>query len=74
MCKVCNQYTAGKIDGKSALKNLDEQISNETDPEKKEKLTRHLFVLSEVILAKEVPPSETDDQADQLWWNSNHED
>jgi hypothetical protein len=35
---------------------------------------KHLKELSEKIIQKEVPLNDTDDQADQDWWNHSYED
>lgn len=72
MCIACKQYSEGKIDGKTALKKLQDAIKVEMNPDHIGDLTKHMFELSEIILAKEVPQSETDEQTEKDWWNHTH--
>lgn len=72
MCIACDEYKQGKIDGKAALKKVTDAIKVEMNPDQTGKLTKHLFEMSEMILAKEVPMPETDADADEAFWNATH--
>lgn len=74
MCKVCDQYKEGKIDGKEALKRMSSAIVTELNMEHKGNIAKHLLELSEIILNKEVPQGEFNEDLERDWWNHTHED
>lgn len=74
MCVACEEYKQGKIDGKAALKKVSDAIKVEMDPNHTGKLTKHLFEMSEMILAKEVPLTETNSEAEEAFWNATHQE
>lgn len=74
MCVICDQYKLGKIDGKVAMKQMGDQIAAEKNPNKAGKLTSHAFELSEIILAKEVPETQTNREVEEAFWNATHQE
>lgn len=68
MCIVCKDWEAGKLTSQEALKNLGELIKAADKKDKK-----HLFEVSEKILDKEVPLSDTDEELDQSWHEEMHD-
>lgn len=68
MCIVCRDWEAGKLTSKEALQNLGELIQAAKEDEKE-----HYFEVSEKILDKEVPLSETDEELDQTWHEETHD-
>ena len=68
MCIVCKDWEAGKLTSKEALRALGELIAS-AKPKEKE----HFFKVSEKILDKEVPVSETDEELDQSWHEETHD-
>lgn len=74
MCKLCDQYKLGKIDGKEALDKIKNTIKAEMDPNHIGNLTLHMFEMTEMILTKEVPMSESNEELDKAWWNATHGD
>lgn len=72
MCTICDQYKQGKIDGKAALAKIGDAIKVEQNPNQTGKLTKHMFEMSEMILAKEVPETETNKEAEEAFWNATH--
>lgn len=72
MCVICDRYKSGEIDGKTALAKIQQAIKVEQDPNHTGYLAKHMFEISEMILSKEVPATETNQEADADWWNHTH--
>lgn len=67
---MCKDWKAGRLTSEEALKNLGEMIIGTKDSRK----SKHYFEVSEKILDKEVPTSDTDEELDKNWHDENHED
>lgn len=72
MCFVCDKYNKGEIDGKTALAKIQDAIKVEQNPDHTGKLFKHMLEISEMILAKEVPMPEVNEEADEAFWNATH--
>ena len=70
MCILCTEWERERLTSKEAFRAIGEMISTSKDKDQ----VKHLKELSEKIIQKEVPLNDTDDQADQDWWNHSYED
>lgn len=68
MCAICIEWEKERLTSKEAFKAMGEVIGITED----ENVIQHLQDLSEKIIAKEIPPSESNEQVDQDWWDSTH--
>lgn len=66
MCIICLEWEKQKLTSKEAFRAIGEMMTPENQ--------KHLEELSEKILQKEVPTTESDSQADADWWNHTHSD
>lgn len=62
MCSICDDWKNNKIDSKQAFERIKDALQNASP-----KTTGHLTNLSDTILDKEVPMTETDENADRQW-------
>lgn len=66
MCIICQEWEKQKLTSKEAFRAIGEMMTPQTQ--------KHLEELSEKILQKEVPTTESDSQADADWWRHTHAD
>lgn len=64
MCIICAEWEKGKMTSKEAFRAIGETMSTSTQ--------KHLEELSEKILSKEVPLTETNAEAEEAFWNATH--
>lgn len=70
MCIICQEWEKQRMTSKEAFRAIGEVLYGEKDPKKVE----HLTDLSNRILEKEVPTSESNLDIDQDWWDHTHSD
>lgn len=70
MCIICTEWQKQKLTSKEAFRAIGEILHTSKDKSQVE----HLRELSEKILEKEVPSAETNEEADQAWWNATHQE
>lgn len=66
MCIICIEWEKGKMTSKEAFKAIGETMNPKTQ--------KHLEDLSEKILSKEVPLTETNADAEEAFWNATHQE
>jgi hypothetical protein len=64
MCIICQEWEKQKLTSKEVFRAIGEMMTPENQT--------HLEQLSEKILQKEVPETESNQQADEDWWNATH--
>ena len=69
MCMLCVEWEKQKMTGKEAFRAIGEMLIG-ADKEK----TKHLMALSDKVLQKEVPMSETNPELDKNWTDNYYED
>lgn len=66
MCIICLEWEKQKLTSKEAFKAIGEMMTPQTQ--------KHLEELSEKILQKEVPLTETNADAEEAFWNATHQE
>lgn len=66
MCIICIEWEKQKLTSKEAFRAIGEIMNSQNQ--------KHLEDLSEKILQKEVPLTETDEEAEKEFWTSTHGD
>lgn len=66
MCIICIEWEKGKMTSKEAFRAIGETMSPKTQ--------KHLEELSEKIIQKEVPETETNKDIDEAFWNATHQE
>jgi len=69
MCKICDDVKNGDLTTKQALDAIGAKLAK---VDKKE--SKHLWDLSERILSEEVPETESNQELDEKWWKSTHQE
>lgn len=64
MCILCAQWELEKITSKEAFRAMGEMMTPENQ--------QHLEELSEKILSREIPETDTNKEAEEAFWNSTH--
>lgn len=66
MCIICLEWEKQKLTSKEAFRAIGEMMTPQTQ--------KHLEELSEKILQKEVPLTETNTEAEEAFWNATHQE
>jgi hypothetical protein len=69
MCSICDDWKSKKITSKEAFERVSDALNNSNDEK-----TRHLMELSAIILDKDVPMKERDEELEKKWSEENRED
>lgn len=70
MCMICVEWQKQKMTAEEAFRAIGEIMNTTKDPKK----INHLIKLSDTILNKEVPLSETDKELEKAWTKENYEE
>jgi hypothetical protein len=67
MCKTCKQFKLGELSSKEALKLLGDELSSQ-DCRNKD----HLWRAIDMIMDKELPQTQPDEEIESEWWKKTH--
>jgi hypothetical protein len=67
MCLLCVKYKKGEMTSKEVFKKIQEDILMASNPKDKQILDYHLFSISEMILSKESPSVDRDQELEERW-------
>lgn len=69
MCIICVEWQKGNITSKEAMRNIGEALLVADSQEARE----HFYEVTDMILDKELPSSEVDEEIDERWWKETHD-
>lgn len=64
MCDICKDFKNGKISGKSAIDKMHRRLAEENIESASK---THLFELTDIVLASELPSSEQNEEINMAW-------
>lgn len=64
MCDICKDFKNGKISGKSAIDKMHRRLADERGVEASK---THLFELTDIVLASELPIIENNEEINMAW-------
>lgn len=68
MCNICIDWEKQRMTSKEAFRAIGEVLHTSNDKSQ----VQHAKELAERIIQKEVPTTETNEEADGDWWNATH--